>query len=170
MKRYRAAALLLCAMILLLTTSCGKSSQENTPTTTNPTTTLTTMAIIEEKLEDMLTVQEISEAVGMEMDTPTVSGQGTVLTSIGVGSKAVLSVEVSEKPIAIFHTVLTSYPDLQPCPNLGESAWFSPVYNQLLVYGNDFMITVELTGTGDSDQTMQMLRCRQVAALLLEHL
>ena len=65
---------------------------------------------------------------------------------------------------------MKAYPDLQACPNLGETAWFSPVYNQLLVYGNGFMITVELTGTGDEDQNVQRLRCRQIASLLLEHL
>lgn len=160
----------LCGMLLLFMSSCGGSGEDSAVITTAPSTTMTTMAIIDEKLEDMLTVQEISDAVGMEMGKPAVSGQGTVLTSIGVDSKAVLNVEVSEKPVAIFNTVLMAYPDLQACPNLGESAWFSPIYNQLLVYGEGFMITVELTGTGDSDQTMQMLRCRQIAALLLEHL
>ncbi len=168
MKRY--SVIVICLIMVFALTACNSSSEQPTVTTTMPSTTMTTMAIIDEKLEDMLSVEEISNAVGLTMGKPAVSGQGTILTSIGVDSKAVLSVEVSEKPIAIFNTVLTAYPDLQPCPNLGETAWYSPVYNQLLVYGKGFMITVELTGTTDSDQTMQMLRCRQIAALLLEHL
>lgn len=171
MKIHAFFRMLLCAALLLCLTSCGISSEApGTTSTTLPSTTMTTMAIIDEKLDDMLTASEISDAVGVTMGAPSISGQGTILTSIGVDSKAVLSVETIERPIAIFNTVLTAYPDLLPCPNLGESAWFSPVYNQLLVYGEGHMILVELTGTGDSDQTIQMLRCRQIAALLLEHL
>jgi len=159
-----------CVMSMLLFTACHTAPADTEQTTTTAPTTQTTAAIIEEKLEDMLTAQEISDAVGAEMGAPVVSGQGTILTSIGVSTKTVLNVEVSEKPIDIFYNVMKAYPDLQACPNLGETAWFSPVYNQLLVYGNGFMITVELTGTGDEDQNVQRLRCRQIASLLLEHL
>ncbi len=160
---------LVCVLSMLLLTSCRQTPSDDTTTSTTTPTTPTTAVIIEQKLEEMLTAEEISQAVGTEMGKPTVSGQGTILTSIGVSSKAVLSVVVSEKPIDIFYYMLQGYKDLQACPNLGETAWFSPVHNQLLVYGNGFMITVELTGTSD-DQNVQKLRCRQIAALLLEHL
>lgn len=170
MKLTAVSAICLLAAMLLCLTACGGGEPAPEAPATTQATTPTTVAIIEEKLEDMLTVEEISAAVGVPMGKPAVSGQGTVLTSIGTETMTVLSVEVSEKPKDIFMAVLQGYPDLQPCPNLGETAWFSPVYNQLLVYGNGFMITIELTGTNDSDQNVQMLRCRQIAALLLEHL
>lgn len=163
-------AMLLCALLVFSFTACHSTPSNEEPTTTTAPTTPTTAAIIEEKLDDMLTAEEISAAVGVEMGKPAVSGQGTILTSIGVSSKTVLNIEVSEKPIDIFYMMLKGYPDLQACPNLGETAWFSPVHNQLLAYGNGFMITVELTGTDDGDQNIQKLRCRQIAALLLEHL
>ncbi len=160
----------LCMILIVSFAACRNTPSDTDQTTTTTPTTPTTAVIIDEKLEDMLTAEEISDAVGTEMGAPTVSGQGTILTSIGVNSKTVLNVEVSERPIEIFYDMLKGYPDLQACPNLGETAWFSPVHNQLLVYGNGFMITVELTGTDDADQNIQKLRCRQIAALLLEHL
>ena len=164
-------AFVLCALLVLSFAACRNNSSDEDPTTTTTApTTPTTAVIIDEKLDDMLTAEEISAAVGVEMGKPAISGQGTILTSVGVSSKTVLNVEVSEKPIDIFYVMLRGYPDLQACPNLGETAWFSPVHNQLLAYGNGFMILVELTGTDDADQNIQRLRCRQVAALLLEHL
>lgn len=170
MKFHSIICLLLCGIFVLCLTACDSPAEEIVPTTTAPSTTMTMMPIIDEKLEDMLTAQELTDAVGVEMGIPAVSEQGTKLTSVGVDSKAALFVEVLERPYAVFEHLLIAYPDLQPCPNLGEWAWFSPVRNQLLVYDDGFMILVELTGTGDSDQTLQMLRCRQIAALLLEHL
>ncbi len=168
--RIRILVSILCLSLIFSFSACRHTPDETEQTTTTAPTTQTTVAVIEEKLEDMLTAQEISEAVGVEMGAPMVSGQGTILTSIGVATKTVLNVEVCERPIDAFYGMLKGYPDLQACPNLGETAWFSPVHNQLLVYGNGFMIMVELTGTDDEDQNIQRLRCRQIAALLLEHL
>lgn len=158
------------SLALTALTSCGTSAPVETETTTTVPTTPTTAVIVDEDLSAMLTSEEISRAVGLTMGEPAVSGQGSMLTCIGVGNKAMLSVMLSERPIEIFNQMLQSYPDAIPCQNLGESAWYSPVYSQLLVYGGGYMITVELTGTTDSDMEMQMLRCRQLAALLLEHL
>ena len=170
--RFRTLCLcVLCLVLVLTATACRSTPDEDTQsTTTTAPTTPTTAVIIEKDLGDMLTAQEISDAVGVSMGDPVVSGQGTILTSIGTESKTVLNVEVSERPIAVFYDMLKGYPDIQACPNLGESAWFSPIHNQLLVYGNGFMILIELTGTDDGDQNIQRLRCRQIAALLLEHL
>lgn len=160
---------LICVFVTLFSVSCTTQEPQENATSTS-TTTPTTAVVIDEKLGEMLTAEEISQALGVTMGAPTVSGQGTILTSIGTDTKTVLNVVVSERPIDIFYMMLQGYPDIQPCPNLGETAWFSAVHNQLLVYGNGFMITVELTGTDDSDQNIQKLRCRQIAALLLEHL
>ena len=169
--RIRILCAIFCVMLMLSFSACRNNTpEEPAETITTTPTTRTTVAVIEEKLEDMLTAQEISDAVGVEMGAPAVSGQGTMLTSIGVSTKTVLNVEVRERPLDVFYSMLKGYPDIQACPNLGETAWFSPVHNQLLVYGKGFMILVELTGTDDADQNIQRLRCRQIAALLLEHL
>ena len=167
----RILSVILCVLLLFGFSACRNNTpDEPDETVTTTPSTQTTVAVIEKKLQDMLTAKEISDAVGVEMGAPAVSGQGTILTSIGVSTKAVLSVEVRERPLDAFYSMLKGYPDIQACPNLGETAWFSPVHNQLLVYGNGYMIMVELTGTDDADQNIQRLRCRQIAALLLEHL
>ena len=157
----------LCFVFMIFTTACTKSPADDTEVTV-PTTTPTTSVVVEVELDKMLDAATISDAIGEEMGEPSVSGRGTILTSIGVDSKVVLSVVVSERPIDVFYMMLQGYADIQPCPNLGETAWFSAVYNQLLVYGKGYMITVELTGLDDNDQNIQKLRCRQIAALLLE--
>ncbi len=161
--------LVICLSLMVLFVSCKPSAPAQEDTVT-PQTTRPTAAVIDEKLDEMLTAKEISDAVGVEMGAPTVSGQGTILTSVGVDTKTALNVIVAERPIEAFYGMMQNYTALQPCPNLGETAWFDAVHNQLLVYGNGFMITVELTGVDDSDQIDQMIRCRQIAALLLEHL
>ncbi len=173
MKKSLAFILIIClvtALGLSSLTACNSSEPIQTETTTTVPTTPTTVAIVQEDLSSMLTSEEISKAVGLPMGEPAVSGQGSMLTCIGVGNKAMLSVMLSEKPIEIFEQMLQAYPDAIPCPNLGETAWYSPVYCQLLSYDDGYMITVELTGTEDSDMQMQMLRCRQLTALLMEHL
>ncbi|MBQ3069306.1 MAG: hypothetical protein IJD01_05105 [Clostridia bacterium] len=164
------AVCLLTSVSLASFTACNSSE----PTTSEPATTVattpTTVAIVEAELSSMLTSEEITKAVGLPMGEPAVSGQGSMLTCIGNGNKAMLSVMLSEKPIEIFDQMLQAYPDAIPCPNLGETAWYSPVYCQLLSYAKGHMITVELTGTEDGDMEMQMLRCRQLTALLIEQL
>ena len=170
MRKFGICLLVLLSLAVSLLTACADETaipvEETVTTTTQPTMAM----IVDEELDTMLTTQEISDAVGLPMGEPVVSGQGSMLTCLGVDNKAYLGIKLSEKPIEIFNEVLTMYADALPCPNLGESAWYSPVYSQLLVYGNGYMIQVELTGTEDGDLNMQMLRCRQIAALLLEHL
>ncbi len=162
--------LVFCLFVCGILTSCSNESSAPSEETTTTTTQPTMAMIVDEELDAMLSVEEITDAVGLPMGEPVVSGQGSMLTCLGVDNKAYLGIKLSEKPIEIFNEVLTMYADAFPCPNLGESAWYSPVYSQLLVYGNGYMMQVELTGTEDGDLNMQMLRCRQIAALLLEHL
>ncbi len=161
---------LACLLCLIGMTACGGTEEpvDTTPTTTAPTTP-TTMAIIEKDLGDMITREELSTAMGVEMTEPSVSGQGTVLTSVGVEAKVTLNVEVAEKSREIFDLVLLDYPLVEPCPNLGETAWYSSIYHHLLVYDSGYMMTVELFGYEGSEES-EMLACRQVAALMLEHL
>ncbi|MBQ9414176.1 MAG: hypothetical protein IJU16_03510, partial [Clostridia bacterium] len=68
----------LCALITL--SICGCAAQEASPTESTETTmaapTLTTAAIIEKQLGDLLTAEEISNAIGQTMNTPVVSNQG----------------------------------------------------------------------------------------------
>lgn len=172
MKFRKIICIVLCGVFLLTMSACGGGTEpvstEETTTTALPTAT--TVAIIEKNLADILSAEDISDAIGEEMNDPVVSNQGTTLTSISKQGKAVLSVEISEKPIEVFNAALQGYFDLKPCPNLGESAWYSPLYYQLMAYGKGYMILVELTGTNDTDQELIVLRCRQIAALLLERL
>ena len=163
-------AWLLCMVCALGLVACGETEEliETTPTTV--ATTPTTAAIIEEDLSAMISKEEISAAVGVEMSDPTVSEQGAVLTSVGTESMVTLSVEVSEKPREIFDQILLNFPVLTACPNLGETAWFSADYHQLLVYDHERMMTVELIGLEGDDDDRELLRCRQIAATILERL
>lgn len=169
MKIRSIVALLLCATCICGLAACGETTEPVEPTVTTVPTTPTTAVLIDDDLASMISKEEITDAVGVEMSNPTVSGQGTVLTSVGIEDAVTLSVEVSEKPRAIFDQMLLNFPMLDACPNLGETAWFSAVYHQLLVYDNERMITVELVGLDDEDDR-ELLRCRQIAATLLERL
>ena len=164
------AALAVCIVMVFGMTACDRSEQPTEPTeATTPTTMPTLAAIIEEDLADMITVEELSNAMHTPMTEPSVSGQGTVLTSVGVEKTVTLNVEVSEKPREIFDQVLLGYPIAVPCPNLGDTAWYSSIYHHLLVYNQGYMMTVELFGY-DGGEESEMLACRQVAALMFEHL
>ena len=133
---------ILCVTMMVCFSSCSKPSEDSS-TDTTPTTdsaTSTTAPTVDIHLEDMVSAKDISEAIGTEMGEPTISTQGTNLTCIGKSSKTVLQIELNKKPIEIFYRMLAAYEDLQACPNLGETAWFSPIHNQLLVYGGGYMI------------------------------
>ncbi len=162
-------AMILCLACACGLTACGDSTEPVETTPTTAPTTPTTAVIIEEDLAALISKEEITDAVGVEMSKPTVSEQGTVLTSVGLEEMITLSVEVSEKPREIFDQILLNFPLLDACPNLGETAWFSADYHQLLVYDNERMMTVELIGLSDNDDK-ELLRCRQIAATLLERL
>ncbi len=166
--KIRVIALVMCLILACGCTACGNSADDAETTPTTAPTTPTTAVIIKEDLSAMLTQEEVTDAVGIPMTAPTVSGQGTMLTSVGVEDRVTLSVVVSEKPRDIFDQMLLGYPIIEACPNLGETAWFSQAYHQLLVYDHERMITVELIGLPDDDGR-ELLRCRQIAADLLEH-
>ncbi len=159
-----------CAAMLMGLTACGRNTEPEESTEPTTVTTVPTLApIIEKDLAKMITAEEISYAIGASMTEPSVSGQGTVLTSVGVESTITLNVEVSEKPREIFDQVLLGYPIADPCPNLGETAWYSSIYHHLLVYNQGYMMTVELFGYEGSAEG-EMLACRQISALIFEHL
>jgi len=161
----------LCVSLVLSLSSCGNKPTEpaETTSTTTATTVPTLAQLIEKDLSDMVTAEQLSAALGTPMSEPSVSSQGETLTSVGTEATVTLNVEVSEKPREIFDQVLLSYPIAVPCPNLGETAWYSSIYHHLLVYDQGYMVTVEVFGL-DKDEEGEMLSCRQIAALLLEGL
>ncbi len=167
----RATAVLTVGLMMLCLSSCGsKNPEEDTSPSATAAPSVTMATIYRQNLADMISAQEISDALGVEMNDPTVSQQGTVLTSLAPESRAVLTVEVQQRPKEIFDRALQSYFDLVPCPNLGDTAWYSPLYYQLMVYGKGTMMLVEITGIEDKDYEVTMLRARQIAALLLERM
>lgn len=160
----------LVGLISLTLLACGGKTQETSDGQTTTQTPVTMATIQRNDLASLLSAQEISDTLGVTMNEPTVSGQGTSLTSIATEGQTVLNVEMEERPRDIFEQALQEYGDLVPCPNLGDTAWYSPLYSQLMVYGKGYMMLVEITGLAESDAEITMLRARQIAALLLQRM
>jgi len=171
------------AMVMIMALCSGCNNELTTPkqSTTATTTpiyrpTVPTMPLIDKDLTKLLTVEELTSAVGIPMQALTVTEQNSGLRSFSVESdRSRVIIDIKEGTREYFDTrVLPFYANLEACPNLGETAWFTynpGVYNdQILVYNDGYMITVELAIEGYDDHTTNKLRCREIASRIVERL
>ncbi len=161
-------------IVALLALSLGACSSE-TPAPTDDTTTTTratvpTVPRIEKDISRLFTAEELTDIVGVPMQAPAVSGQGATLTSYAVDSMiSRVIVDIQEQNLDVFlQSVSMWYPDLIEARNLGESAWFSPSFNHLIVYNNGFMFTIDYVIEGQDNSDVNLLTCREIALLILE--
>ncbi|MBR5134522.1 MAG: hypothetical protein IKV35_02875 [Clostridia bacterium] len=164
-----------CAISLCLFAGCGGSEEINTPAPVAPTTvtsTVQTKPMIDKDFKVLITQEELSDAVGIPMQEPDVTEQNSGIRSFSEESdQSRVMVDIAKADKTVFENrVLPGYTDLVACPNLGESAWFSAKYNHLLVYSDGYMMTVDLVIQGYDDASENMLRCRQIASIILERL
>jgi len=160
------------SMILVMTLgACSSESAapvEEAPTTTRAT--VPTVPRIDKDISNLLTSDELTEIIGVPMQTPAVSGQNATLTSYAVDSMVSrVIIDMQEQNLDVFlQSVSMWYPDLVEARNLGESAWFSPSFNHLIVYNNGMMFTVDYVIEGHNDSDVNLLKCREIALLILE--
>ncbi len=171
MKTIKWISFLMVLIVAMTFCSCSSEAPESTdvtPTTTRAT--VPTVPRIENDISDLLTAEELTDIIGIPMQAPTVSGQGATLSSYAVDSMTSrVIVDIQEQNLEVFlQSVSMWYPDLIEARNLGESAWFSPSFNHLIVYNDGVMFTIDYVIDGHNDADVNLLTCREMALLILE--
>lgn len=177
------------ALAALLTSlaGCDNTTVEKTDEVTKTTSrtvyrpTVTTVPMIDRDLTTLISADELSDAVGIPMQELTIMEQNSGLCSFSVESNlSSVVIDIKEGTLDLFESrVLQGYLNIststvEVCPNLGESAFFAydpELYNdQLVVYNDGYMITIELAIEGYDDHGINKLRCRDIAAIVLNRL
>lgn len=169
-----AAAVLAAAVLTCGLFGCGEAADE-TPDTT-PTTTVPWVAEAPEvpDISKLLTAAEVSDALGVTVGDGTLQEEGTLLSFHSADYQSTVSViaeRVEGGAGERFAAILKNYApeDLVMAPNLGNEAYWCAATGELLVHSGTYMLSVNLTRPGFSDDNA-LIAARHLAALAVERL
>ena len=124
-------------------------------------------------LSAMLTLEQVSSAVGVEMEGPQMLDDGTTAHYASGDALTTVDIHLDEVERAVYDTRLDSMKAvdeaMQAVPNLADDAWWSAETKELVLYGKGYMfsVLVDIAQAGSEDC---LVAARQLAALLLEKL
>lgn len=169
-KRLRGAVLgtVLLALPVLAFSGCEKA-EEDTPSSTVPTTTETAPPMLDVDVTSLLTVAEVSDALGVEVGEPQSYDAGTVAHYASADAQNVAEISLRECSRDIYDSTAALYEDAVDSPNLGDAAVWSPQSKQLVAYGQGYMLSVTADIQGKSADEC-LTAARQMALLILERL
>ena len=125
-------------------------------------------------LTQLLTAEEVSEAVGTTVGAGTLQDGGTVL-SFSSEDYAVQVVLLVEEPVGdaetYFEAVTGNYEEgaLSPAPNLGKTAYWCGTTGELLVCGEGQVFSLNIMSEEMGEET-RLIAARQLAVLVLGRL
>ena len=160
------------AISLILTlplTACGqKEAASSAPVSFDGTESIP--PLIDVDLATLLSVEEVSDAIGREAEAPEVYELGTLVQYLSLDRTIAVNIQLESCTPEVFDvTVHTLYSDLIDAPNLGDIAYWSGENRQLVLYGRGYMIGVNVDIT-DGREEDQLAQSRQLAGLILEKL
>ena len=158
---------LLAALAALTLSACqpggGAESSATAPTTA------TAPPLLDVDVSTLLTPEQVGAAVGVEVGEAQVMDEGTIVHFASADAQTTAEVSLKKCERATYDETRAMYEDAADAPNLGEAAMWSPSFQQLLVYGKGYMISV-VTDIAGKDAEASLVAARQLAVLTLDKL
>ena len=148
-------------------TGCGKP--EEGASSTASTTVATAPPMLDVDVTSLLSVQEVSDALGTTVGQPQSYESGTIAHYASADAQTVAEISLKECERGVYDETVALYEDAVESPNLGDAAVWSAQAKQLLAYGNGYMIGITADIAGKSGEEC-LTSARQMAVLLLERL
>ena len=151
----------------LLFSGCGQA--EEGVSSAAPTTAETAPPMLSVDITALLSAEEVGDALGVEVGQPESYESGTIAHYSSADLQTTAEISLKEGERAMYDSTVAMVEDAVDSPNLGDAAVWSPQFQQLLVYGQGYMlgITVDIA---DKSADECLTAARQMAVLLLERL
>ncbi len=162
------ALFILLFIFLFFVFGCNKT--ENIVSVNDGTSTAETAPpLLDIKIDDILTPQQIDDALGFSVENTVVADEGTTVRYLSGDMLSYCEVGMMDCEREIYDSTISLYEDAVDTPNLGQAAIWSNDAKQLVVYNGEYMISITVAVNVDNND--ELLICsRQIAALLLEKL
>lgn len=167
MKRW--ICLLLAALLLTTATAC--SSAQEPDSSAAEETRPTAAPLLDVDLENLLTTEQISDAIGESVGAPQMYEDNTWAHYTGTDSATTVDISLDETTRSVFDARAALYPNKTQAPLLGDISWWNAETSELLTYGGGHTISVRVVFAQDtSDEDMLLMATRHLTALILEKL
>ena len=156
---------------LLLTTVTACSSTEEPESSATEETRPTAAPLLDVDLENLLTTEQISDAIGESVGAPQMYEDNTWAHYTGIDSATTVDISLDETTRSVFDARAALYPNNTQAPLLGDTSWWNAETSELLTYGRGHTISVRVVFAQDTaDEDMLLMATRHLTALILEKL
>lgn len=156
---------------LLLTTVTACSSTEEPESSATEETRPTAAPLLDVDLENLLTTEQISDAIGESVGAPQMYEDNTWAHYTGIDSATTVDISLDETTRSVFDARAALYPNKTQAPLLGDTSWWNAETSELLTYGSGHTISVRVVFAQDTaDEDMLLMATRHLTALILEKL
>jgi hypothetical protein len=146
-------------------TACSAPRPEDTNDTVQ-----TAPPLLKVDLKNLLTPEQIGDAIGAEVGEPMMYEENTWAHYTGIGSTTTVDISLDEATREVFDAHAALYPDRVEAPHLAEESWWNAAGGELLSYGAGYMISVQVHYEEQADEDMMLMATRHLTALLIERL
>lgn len=129
----------------------------------------TAPTLLDIKIDDILTPQQVGDALGFSVENTVVADEGTTVRYLSGDMLSYCEVGMMDCDREIYDSTISFYEDAVETPNLGQSAIWSNDAKQLVVYNGEYMISITVAVNADNNDEL-LISSRQIAALVLEKL
>lgn len=172
----RTAGALLAGLLLLGLAGCVQDAPPASSTVSeDPAVLYSAPPLLDVDIAALLTVEQVSEALGVEVGEPEVYEDGTWVHYASENLQTTADIHMNEVSRDFYDAqieeIRATYGDsCEEAPNLGDTALYIRETGELMLYGKGYMIdvVVDLEDDGQADAPLQA--ARSLAALLLEGL
>lgn len=157
----------ICVCLLMLTTltACQQPAEEPQKPSHTPEVAPPALKV---ELKNLITPEEIGDAIGCEVGEPQMWEDDTWAHYTGVDEATTLDISMDEVSRDVFDGRLMNYTDLVEVPHLGEVSYYSPLSGEVLTYESEIMFSVQVRYADESDQETVLMAARHLTALLLD--
>ncbi len=167
-KKWSIGVVLLVLAILLAGCNSADPVTEQPQKTTRPT--LVAPPALSVELKDLLTLEEVGDAIGCTVSEPMMWEHDTwaVYKAADPSDTTELRISMAEETRGWFDQQMSLIPEKLEVPHLGEVSWLDPANNALMTYESGVVFSVELRYAEETDTDKLLMATRHLTALLLD--
>ncbi|MDD2361376.1 MAG: hypothetical protein PHH84_00220 [Oscillospiraceae bacterium] len=165
MNKHLSLAFVVFLIFIFILAGCKKD--EPVSSVVQTTTPATMPTLLDVKIDDLVTSEQVSNALGVKVGEAIVTDQDTAVRYYSEDGGSYCDIGMLKCSREIYDSTVSEYTDAVDTLNLGQVAKWSSNSKQLLVYNGSYMISVSAVSEGKSDENL-LISARQIAALVLE--
>ncbi|MDD2418043.1 MAG: hypothetical protein PHR18_01275 [Oscillospiraceae bacterium] len=159
--------IILILLVVLMIAGCDKDKPDSSADQT--TTPATVPTLLDVKIGNLVTPEQVSNALGIKVGEGIVVDQDTAVRYYSEDGGSYCDISMLKCSREIYDSAVAAYTDAEDTLNLGQVAKWSADTKQIVIYNGNYMISVSAVVKGKSNEHL-LSSARQIAALALEKL